>query len=88
MSSCYIVLIFEKGECIFRLEEDSLQPKLVEDYKEALCIHSFQLGQKGIGAWFTSIHCVFIEPFQEFGGWLGGRRQRRDACATATLISK
>ena len=64
MPSGYIVLIFKEGEGIFCLKELSAPAKLVENDKETSGIHSFELGQKGIGACIIAIHRVFIDPFQ------------------------
>ena len=75
----YIVLVTEKGEGVFCLQELSTEAKLVENDKETPGIHSFELGQKGIGALLGAVDRAFMDPFQEFRGWLGGGRQRRGA---------
>ena len=59
-----IVLIFKEGEGIFCLKELSAPAKLVENDKETSGVHSFELGQKGIGTCVIAIHRVFIDPFQ------------------------
>jgi hypothetical protein len=64
MPPCYIVLVTEKGERVFCLQQLPAASKLVENDKETTGIHSFQLVQKGIGAFLGAIDRAFMDPFQ------------------------